>query len=82
MIFTVNVLDQDVDVEVTHYQPFTPGIRTGHPDNWTDDEGQELEWVFTENNLDFVVVAIENNDDWMLIIDEQVFESMNENITH
>lgn len=41
---TVEIKDVEVDVEVT-FNPgwFQRGCRSGHPDNWTPDEGEAAE---------------------------------------
>ena len=33
-----------LDIEVTHYSPYTPSNLTGHPDSWTPEEGGEIEY--------------------------------------
>jgi hypothetical protein len=35
-------------VDVTYYEPITPGRRWGHIDNWTPDEGGELEYTICD----------------------------------
>ena len=50
--------ETEVFVVVTHYSPAVKGNRNGHPDNWTPDEGAELEYTLFDGERDCEVEEV------------------------
>ena len=46
----------NVHVRVTHYSPYVPANTSGHPDNWSPAENEELEFDFCDEYGNEIVV--------------------------
>ena len=59
---TITILDQDIEVDITHYNPGCEAKINCLPENATPAEGAEIEWELTDCNSEFVIMVVENMD--------------------
>lgn len=72
--YTVNILDQEIEVEVTYFYGGCPAKINALPEDCYPEEPPEVDWVYTDDVSKFVQEAVEANAVWQLSITEQLLD--------
>ena len=60
----LNGVEVDVEVNITHYQPYRYG-RSGHPDHWMPDEPEEVEFKVLADGCDITAELSDSDYDYL-----------------